>query len=177
MNLYLVGYRCTGKTIVGRLLSEELEWVFVDMDHQLAAEADMAIQDIVSTQGWKHFREIESRLLARLSQTARQVVATGGGVVTTPASISAMRTSGKVVWLQASPSIIAERMLKDSNTDSQRPPLRGEDTFAEIKEILKERMPLYEQAMHFQVDTDNLGPREVTELISQWLETELEAGS
>ena len=171
VNLYLVGYRCTGKSMVGRLLSEALAWILVDMDQQLGAEAGMPIQDVVSTKGWKHFREQEARLLLRLSKTVRQVIATGGGVVTTAANITAMRTSGKVVWLRAGPSIIAERMLADSNTVSQRPPLRGEDALAEIEEILRERMPLYEQAMHFQVDTDGWSPQEVADRIRDWLKT------
>ena len=169
MNLYLVGYRCTGKTSVGGLLSHDLGWVFVDMDHQLAVEAGMPIQDIVASLGWQHFREIEGRLLERLGQTGKQVVATGGGAVTVKSNIAAMRTSGKVVWLQASPAVIAERMVEDRNTAGQRPPLRGEDAVAEIEEILGERLPLYKQAMHFRVNTDDLSPREVADSILVWL--------
>lgn len=169
MNLYLVGYRCTGKTSVGRLLSEDLGWVFVDMDHQLALEAGMRIQDIVASRGWQHFREIEGRLLERLSQAVRQVVATGGGAVTKSSNIAAMRASGKVVWLQASPAVIAERMVDDSHTASQRPPLHGEDAVAETEEILGQRVDLYKQAMHFRVNTDDLSPREVADSILAWL--------
>jgi shikimate kinase len=168
VNLYLVGYRCAGKTSVGRLLSDALGWVFVDMDHQLAAGAGMPIQDIVASRGWHHFREIEGRLLKRLSRTARQVIATGGGVVTVASNIRAMRASGKVVWLQVSSAVVAERMVADDNSASQRPPLHGENAFVEIEKVLGERLPLYEQAMHFRVDTDGLSPREVTDSILAW---------
>jgi len=147
------------------------------MDHQLAVEAGMPIQDIVASRGWQHFREIEGRLLERLSQTMKQVVATGGGAVTQSSNIAAMRASGKVVWLQASPAVIAERLVEDSNTASQRPPLHGEDAVTETIEILEERLPWYEQAMHFRVDTDDLSPREVADRILAWLQAELQAGS
>ena len=60
MNLYLVGYRCTGKTSVGRLLSDALNWTFVDMDHELVTEAGIQIEDIVDNRGWKYFRELEA---------------------------------------------------------------------------------------------------------------------
>jgi shikimate kinase len=163
--------------MVGRLLSEALEWVFVDMDHQLVAEAGMPIQDIVASRGWQYFREKEGRLLMQLSKTERQVIATGGGVVTVGSNIAAMRTSGKVVWLQASPAVIAERMVKDNNAVRQRPPLHGDDSLTEIEEILKERMPLYDEANHFRVGTDNLTPEEVAGQILEWLEADLEAGS
>lgn len=177
VNLYLVGYRCTGKTSVGRLLSDDLGWVFVDMDHQLAVEEGMPIQDIVANRDWQHFREIEGRLLERLSQTEKQVVATGGGAVTVSSNIAAMRASGKVVWLQASPAVIAERMVEDSHTASQRPPLHGKDAVIETEAILGERIHLYKQAMHFRVNTDDLSPREVADRILAWLQAELQAGS
>jgi shikimate kinase len=61
VNLYLVGYRCTGKTSVGRLLAEALVWTFVDMDHELVVEASIPIEDIVDSQGWKYFREREAQ--------------------------------------------------------------------------------------------------------------------
>ena len=124
MNLYLVGYRCTGKTSVGRLLSDAMGWTFVDMDNELVTEAGIPIEDIVVRRGWEHFREIEARLLERLSQTKCQVIATGGGVVTVRSNVTAMRATGKVVWLKASPAVLAERMAADINTASQRPPLR-----------------------------------------------------
>lgn len=129
----------------------------------------MRIQDIVASRGWQHFREIEGRLLERLSQAVSQVVATGGGAVTKSSNIAAMRASGKVVWLQASPAVIAERMVDDSHTASQRPPLQGEDAVAETEEILGQRVDLYKQAMHFRVNTDDLSPREVADSILAWL--------
>jgi shikimate kinase len=80
------------------------------MDHELVAEAGIPIEDIVDSQGWKYFREREGKLLQRLSQATKQVISTGGGVVTVPENIAMMRGSGKVVWLHASPATIAARM-------------------------------------------------------------------
>ncbi|MGD8989782.1 MAG: shikimate kinase [Syntrophobacterales bacterium] len=175
MNLYLVGYRCTGKTSVGRLLSDALGWTFVDMDNELVAEAGIPIGDIVASRGWKYFREREAQLLERLSQATKQVISTGGGVVTVPENVATMRGSGKVVWLHASPATIAERMEADIDTTRQRPPLHGNDSLAEIEEVFAERLPLYDEAMHLQVETDGLSQREVAEHILRWLETKLPA--
>ena len=169
LNLYLVGYRCTGKTSVGRLLAETLAWTFVDMDHELIAEAGIPIEEIVDSRGWKYFREHEGKLLQRLSQATKQVISTGGGVVTVPENIAIMRGSGKVVWLHASPATIAARMEADRNTAGQRPPLHGSDSVVEIEEVLAERLPLYDEAMHLQVETDSLSLEEVTESILRWL--------
>jgi shikimate kinase len=171
VNLYLVGYRCTGKTSVGRLLAEALAWTFIDMDHELVAEAGIPIEEIVDSRGWRYFREHEGKLLQRLSQATKQVISTGGGVVTVPENIAIMRGSGKVVWLHASPDTIAARMEEDRNTAGQRPPLHGNDSVVEIEEVLAERLPLYDEAMHLQVETDDLSLEEVAEYIVRWLES------
>jgi shikimate kinase len=146
-----------------------MAWTFVDMDHELVTEAGIPIEEIVGSRGWKYFREHEGKLLQRLSQATKQVISTGGGVVTVPENIAIMRGSGKVVWLHASPATIAARMEVDRNTAGQRPPLHGNDSVVEIEEVLAERLPLYDEAMHLQVETDSLSAEEVTESIVRWL--------
>jgi shikimate kinase len=171
VNLYLIGYRCTGKTSVGRLLAKAMAWDFVDMDHELVTEFGMPIEEMVDSRDWKYFREREGKLLQRLSQATKQVISTGGGVVTVPENIAIMRDSGKVVWLHASPDTIAARMEADRTTAGQRPPLHGNDSVVEIEEVLAERLPLYDEAMHLQVETDDLSVEEVTESILRWWKT------
>ncbi|MGD8434306.1 MAG: shikimate kinase [Syntrophobacterales bacterium] len=171
MNLYLIGYRCTGKSSVGRLLAEAMDWTFVDMDQELVSEAGIPIEEIVDSRGWKYFRDQESKLLQQLSRATEQVISTGGGVVTVPENITIMHGSGKVVWLHASPGTIAARMEADKSTDNQRPPLHGDDSVVEIEEVLAERLPLYDEAMHLQVETDDLSVEEVSESIIRWLKT------
>ncbi len=171
MNLYLIGYRCTGKTSVGRLLAETMDWTFIDMDHELVKEAGIPIDEIVESRGWKYFRDQESKLLQQLSQATKQVISTGGGVVTVPENITIMHGSGKVVWLHASPGTIAARMEADKSTADQRPPLHGNDSVVEIEEVLAERLPLYDEAMHLQVETDDLSVEEVSDSIIRWLKT------
>ena len=176
MNLYLIGYRCTGKTSVGQMLADTMAWTFIDMDHELVKEAGIPIEEIVDSRGWKYFRDQESKLLQQLSQATKQVISTGGGVVTVAENISIMRGSGKVVWLHASPSTIAARMEADKSSADQRPPLHGNDSVVEIEEVLAERLPLYDEAMHLQVETDDLSVEEVSESIIRWLKT-LEAAT
>ena len=171
MNLYLIGYRCTGKSSVGRLLAEAMDWTFVDMDQELVSEAGIPIEEIVDSRGWKYFRDQESKLLQQLSRATEQVISTGGGVVTVPENITIMHGSGKVVWLHASPGTIAARMEADKSTADQRPPLHGDDSVVEIEEVLAERLPLYDEAMHLQVETDDLSVEEVSESIIRWLKT------
>ena len=59
MNIFLIGYRCTGKTSVGKFLATTLGWSFVDADSRLVEKYGMTIKEIVDKQGWEAFRKKE----------------------------------------------------------------------------------------------------------------------
>lgn len=156
MNIYLIGYRCCGKTTLGRALAHHIQWDFVDMDDRLVEEQGMSIAEMVRLQGWSGFRAAEHALLIRLTQSRQLVVGTGGGVVLEPANTAAMRSSGSVIWLRSRPETIGRRMSADSRTAGMRPALTEQGVMAEIETVLAQREPLYQAAAHFTVDTDTL---------------------
>ncbi len=153
-NVYLVGYRCCGKSSLGRLLADRLGWSFVDTDEQLVARAGQTIAAIVESKGWAYFRQLESTCLADIAGRKQQVVATGGGVVTAPRNVAAMKASGAVIWLRASVAVIRKRMQGDAQTVDQRPALTEHDANHEIESVLAERTPVYRAASDIAVDTD-----------------------
>lgn len=154
MNLFLIGYRCTGKTTVGKALARRLGWLFVDTDRMVVETAGTSIAKMVDEKGWPYFRDQELQALQALSADDRQVVATGGGAVLDNRNVSAMRKSGTVVLLTASRKTIAARMLADDATEGSRPSLTGQGLVREITSVLCERRPLYEKAADFVVDTN-----------------------
>jgi shikimate kinase len=168
-NLFLIGYRCTGKSSAGRRLAATLGRAFVDTDSAIVSEKGMSIRKIVSDRGWQDFRRLEHAALQQVCSADRRVVATGGGIVLDAANIRLMKTSGKVIWLKASPDTIKSRMEQDQASEGLRPALTAKDSISEIEEILSEREPLYRQAMDFAVDTDHRGIDEICELIVRQL--------
>ena len=81
MNLFLIGYRCTGKTTIGKSIAETIDWSFVDAGTMLVGECGKHIKDIVDAGGWQAFRRMERSTLEQICKKSRQIVATGGGVV------------------------------------------------------------------------------------------------
>ncbi len=154
-HLYLVGYRCTGKTSVGRRLANRLRRRFVDSDEAVIHAAGMAIDDIVAIEGWESFRRRERRIMKDICRTGGNVVATGGGAVLDPGSRRDMRSSGIVVWLTASVATIAARMANDPLSEEQRPALSRKPVTDEIAGTLAARIPVYAQAAHIRIVTDN----------------------
>lgn len=164
-NVFLIGYRCTGKSSVGKLLSEKLDWPFIDTDSLLVSESGSSIKEIVENHGWHAFRKMEQAIVERVCTLDRRIVATGGGVVLNAANVAIMKKSGRLVWLRAEPATIKARMMGDQNSGVSRPALKLKDSFSEIEEILNEREPYYKQAMDFGVDTDKVGLDVLAKLI------------
>jgi shikimate kinase len=157
VNLYLIGYRGTGKTTLGKRLAAKLGWQFIDSDDEIVNESGMTINEMVDREGWPSFRALERRTMQRIAGLDNCVVATGGGVVLDPENVTTMKADGKIVWLRAAPQTIKARILSDENTGDLRPALTDKGLEAEIEETLKAREPLYRSAMDFSLNTDSMG--------------------
>jgi len=165
MKIFLIGYRCTGKTSVGKILSEKLNLLFVDCDFYLQENEKKTISEIVAKKGWNHFRTLESKYLDEISQKENIVVSTGGGVVESLYNIDLIKSRGIGIWLKAKSSTIKKRILSDENTKDLRPSLTGLSMEDEIDEVLKKREPLYKKVSSLAFDTDSIGVDELADLI------------
>ncbi len=154
MNIYLIGYRCTGKTTVGKLLAGQLEWDFLDTDDKIVEDQGKSIKEIVENQGWEAFRKMERDVIKSFSGNRSHVIATGGGVILDEENVRVMKRTGSVVWLKASAQTIQQRLSKDKTTQAYRPSLTQKGTFDEVQETLKKRAPYYKSAMNYSVETD-----------------------
>ena len=168
-HIYLIGYRCTGKTSVGKSLAGKLAMDFVDADDFLVKDAGMTVAEIVEQFGWDDFRNRETRILQTISHMDKNVVATGGGVILRDSNVEILRATGTVIWLKASVETIARRMVKDVHTEDLRPGLTDKGPFQEIEDTLKMRIPLYKKAMDFSVETDNLAVSDICDRIIEKL--------
>ena len=157
MNIYLIGYRCCGKTCVGKALSKLLGQPFLDMDAAVVQKAGMTISEMVSRSGWESFRDLEKSVIEQSTFLNHHVIATGGGVILNPDNVRNMRTAGQVIWLKVSSETVRTRMAADPVTLIQRPDLTATGSMDEIEAVLLSRQPLYEKAGHLALDTDILG--------------------
>ena len=161
MNLFFIGYRCTGKTTIAKSVSEKMGWTFVDADVMLMEKRGENITRIVSNGGWALFRKLEKETLKTICSRDGQVVATGGGVVLDDENIEIMKMGGPVIWLRATAETVFRRMQSDIQTETLRPALTERDLMDEITQTLEEREPLYQKAMSWSVDTDGKGIMDV----------------
>ena len=158
MNIVLIGYRGTGKSVVGELLALHLGIPCIGMDAKIAARAGMLIPEIVERFGWTEFRDLESKMVLELSGLDNIIMDTGGGVIERPENIEALKKNSRIFWLQASVDTIVRRI----QADTQRPALTTGKTFTEeVAEVLEQRISKYKSAAQYEIDTDALTPEQV----------------
>ncbi len=175
--IFLTGFSGTGKSHVGRLVSNTLGWGLADMDEMITKRAGAPIVEIFE-QGEDHFRALEREVLAEVAEGDRVVVSTGGGVPISEDNRQVMRSAGMTVRLEAAPEIIFGR-LKGSwrgNSDQGargviRPMLQEEGErppVDRIRALLAEREEAY-AAADATICTDELTPRAVARrVVEAW---------
>ena len=163
--IFLIGFRGTGKTTVGRLVAERLGCESIDADDEIERRAGKSVAAIFADDGEAAFRELEAQVVAELCGRSQLVVAPGGGAVLREASRDAMRTAGPVVLLTASVDTLVARLAADAATGNRRPNLTAAGGQAEIETLLAQRNPFYLACATFVVDTEGKSPAEVADEI------------
>ena len=173
-NLFLIGYRATGKSTVGKFVADVLERQFFDADVELESMAGKTIAEIFADDGESTFRDLETQTIARLAKFRHCVIALGGGAVLREENRQIICASGKAVWLTASPECIEQRVNADPLTGQRRPNLTTSGGLREIREILEHREPVYGDCADLSLNTEELAPFEIADRICQWIQHETE---
>jgi len=157
-HLVLVGLMGAGKTTVGQRCAELLDRPFVDTDELVVATAGVPFDDIWAAEGESGFRLRERLAVADAAASPTPlVISCGGGAVLDAENRRALRLTGVVVWLTASTTELAARLVHDDS----RPLLAGGDKTATLQRLESLREPAYEAAAHVQVVTDGRTPDDV----------------
>ncbi|KAK4797808.1 hypothetical protein SAY86_030134 [Trapa natans] len=169
--IYLVGMMGSGKTTVGKVISQVLSYSFCDSDSLIEQEVNgTPVSDIFQLHGEGFFRDKETQILQKLSRMHRIVVSTGGGAVTRPINWKYMH-SGISVWLDVPLEALAKRI---SAVGTKSRPLLHSDSgdayrnaYKRLSTLLEERSEAYANAnarISLQNMAARLGHRDVTSL-------------
>jgi shikimate kinase len=148
MRIYLIGYMGCGKSTLGRRLSVHAGLQFVDMDHYIEERNYKTIPQIFAEEGEAEFRNKERKALEELSEFTDIVIATGGGAPCFFDNINMMNQTGKTIYMNIDPGILADRLM---NSKTERPLIKGksrDELVAFIDETLRKRDVFYKQAQY-----------------------------
>jgi shikimate kinase len=151
-----------GKTTVGRLLAQRLEWDFADSDHLMESQTGLTIADIFATQGEPGFRDLEAAAIRDNVTGERLVLALGGGALErreTRDLVSSLPDS-VLIFLDAPLDVLVSR-CSAQHDGPVRPVLADR---ARLEERWTRRLPGY-RASHLTLNTEAGSPAEVAERI------------
>ena len=156
-NLYLVGFTGTGKSTVGRSVAQQLNYGFIDSDHEIERLAGRMIAQIFAEQGEPAFRALEHKFILEQHPAKNCVVACGGGLVVPEGMLELLHARGVVICLHASLETVIERTARSVH----RPLVQGEDREAKVRELYARREAIYRRA-GTTILTDQRPIREIT---------------
>ncbi|MCZ6688726.1 MAG: shikimate kinase [Planctomycetota bacterium] len=165
MHLVLIGYRCAGKTTVGRMVADRLGMRFFDTDKLVEAKAKMPIPRIFEEGGEGEFRRLESEVIEEISGGDGKVIAVGGGGVCRGKNVSSLKKKGRLFFLQITPEEVKKRMESDPAASASRPPLTRDDVLEEARELMTRRERFYKEAADFTIPAVDRPPEEIVEEI------------
>ena len=139
-----------GKSTVGKRLAKKLKIDFYDSDQEIEKKTGVDIATIFEYEGENGFREREKKIIYDLCQLKNIVLATGGGVVLIKQNRELLLSSGVVFYLKAS----IETILNRAKNENSRPLLKTTNKKERISDLLKQRVPLYEEIANYTINTD-----------------------
>lgn len=169
MNLILCGLPGSGKTAVGQLLAQRLNKNFIDTDKLLEqwqymqTDKWMTCREIARSEGEDRFRILENTVVAGAVTFKDCVIATGGGTLLQQENVRLLKSLGKIVYLKAYPGVVLPRLLQNGMPTY----LDALDPVGSFDKLADHRSPIYEQACHLMVDTQNLTLDQIVERITQ----------
>ncbi|MDJ0612160.1 MAG: helix-turn-helix transcriptional regulator [Rhizobiaceae bacterium] len=151
----LIGLRGAGKSTLGKMLAEETGAAFIELNREIEDMVGMPIAEIMALYGQEGFRKFEAITLNRIAERKdRIVLEAAGGVVSESATFANLLARFHTIWIKASPQEHMERVLAQGDT---RPMAGNPEAMAQLKLLLKDREPLYAQAL-VHLDTSSKPP-------------------
>lgn len=130
-NIVIIGMPGCGKTVFGRKLSRKTGKKFFDTDILIYERCGIRAGEIIEKYGEARFREIESDVLRELCRKSGVIIATGGGAVLREENRLAMRSCGKVLFIDRPP----EKLTTDGRPLSSTP--------EKLAALYEKRLPIY----------------------------------
>jgi len=157
MNIFIVGPMGSGKSTVGKIISDELFLNFFDTDDEIESRTGASIDWIFDLEGEEGFRKRESSILEEMVKQNSIVLSTGGGIILSDSNREMLSSRGTVFYLSTPISVQIDRTSKDKD----RPLLKNGDPEEILTRLQKERKDLYESVSDHVIETENKSSQEV----------------
>jgi shikimate kinase len=157
MNIFIVGPMGSGKSTVGKIISDELFMTFLDTDEEIELRTGASIDWIFDLEGESGFRKRESEILSEMVDKNSVVLSTGGGIILSDQNRELLSSRGTVFYLATPIAVQLERTSKDKD----RPLLKTGDPEEILTKLQNDREDLYKSVADHVVNTEDKSSQEV----------------
>ena len=152
-SIVLIGLMGSGKSAVGKMLSEALDVPFSDTDSIIEQEVGKEINQIFDDSGESYFRQVEEKVVGRALEDNAHVISTGGGCILSPKTRNLIKVKSCSIWVRCDVRIIEKRILNKGN----RPLLKNKNILDTLIEKNEDRIKFYSKAdIHIKNESPNL---------------------
>ena len=166
MKIFLIGPMGSGKSTIGKVLSERLEYDFYDTDKLVEKVVGKKIKEIFEQNGEQYFRLKESEELDKTRKLKNAVIATGGGIIENEKNRLFLKEEKKVIFLDSS----IERQYDRTKESQKRPLLNNGDSMKILKNLYQKRLSFYQEVSKLKISMDNLTEGKSFEKILDFLD-------
>ena len=166
MKIFLIGPMGSGKSTIGKVLSERLEYDFYDTDKLVEKVVGKKIKEIFEQNGEQYFRLKESEELDKTRKLKNAVIATGGGIIENEKNRLFLKEEKKVIFLDSS----IERQYDRTKESQKRPLLNSGDSMKILKNLYQKRLSFYQEVSKLKISMDNLTEGKIFEKILDFLD-------
>ena len=153
-NIVLIGMPSSGKSTIGKILSEQLNKKLIDTDELIVNKLNMSIAEYMKTHSEKEFRDIETECVKEAAKMSNVVVATGGGAILRTENVNALKQNGKLYFLKRNLELLTPTESRPFSSDMEA-----------LKKRYTERLPIYESVCDVVIDNNN----EISDAVKQIL--------
>jgi shikimate kinase len=146
MNITLIGMSGVGKSQIGKLLSEKLNYRFIDIDRIIENANGKKLQDILDNLGDERFIELEENAILSIGETTNSVISLGGSSIYSDRAMNFLKSTSKIVFLNAPLEKIKRRTINFSERGIVGLKKKG------LEKLFEERLALYKRYASITID-------------------------
>ena len=158
-NLVLVGMMGSGKTLIGKLISKQTKFKFIDIDNKIEEKEKMKIAEIFKKKGEKYFRECEEEITLSFLKGVKQILSLGGGAYINNNIRRECKKNSLSFWLNWKKDVIIKRI-----NGSKKRPLAMTLSETDLERLISDRAKIYGLA-DFTINCDQLNKNEIANKI------------
>tara|TARA_B100000242_G_scaffold141367_1_gene100534 strand:+ start:13323 stop:13823 length:501 start_codon:yes stop_codon:yes gene_type:complete len=165
MKIFLIGPMGSGKSKIGKILSDKLDLNLFDIDKEIERSLGLSINEIFKSKGEGFFRSIETKFLRKSKILNDSIISTGGGVIEKQENLKLLEDEKNVIFLNCS----VDSQFNNTKGSSKRPLLNTNNPKLVLKNLYEKRIESYKKVSKLELLSDSMSNEEIANKIIDYL--------